>query len=92
MTRHRVRLFKYYVHANDVVMKSERELFWLAAEKFQETEKYKWIDTNTVALQYQADDAVISWFKRIIFYADLTEEQFINYTLQFYKHGEEDWR
>lgn len=88
----RVRFFTHDIHANDAFNKSSQEIFWLAAEKFQETDKYKWVEENSVKLQYDVDDLTLSWFKRVMFYANLDETQYVNYTLRFFKQSEDDWR
>lgn len=92
MNQHRVRFFTHDIHATEAVNKSKQEIFWLAAKKFQETDKYAWVEENGVTLQYDVDDLVTSWFMRVMFYANLDEMQYINYTLRFFKHNQEDWR
>lgn len=88
---HRVRLFTESMHINDAGKMSHKELYWTSANKFSETAQYQWVNENDIKLDYIIDDNVMAWNKVVIFYADLTESQYIDYTLRFFRHREE-WK
>lgn len=89
---HRVRLYTTQLHLNDSFNLSKRELFWHAADKFKDTDRYAWVEANNVELDFEVDDNAVSWFKQVRFFADLTEHQYTDYCLRFFDHWDEDWK
>lgn len=89
---HRVRLFVDQLHINDSFNLSKAELFWIVANKFKETDRYVWVESNNVKLDYEIDEHAISWFKQVRFFADLDEHQYTDYCLRFFNHNNEDWK
>ena len=92
---HRVRLFAHKEHINNVYNNlstwDDKSLYLKAAELFSKTDRYQWAETNGVRLDFDIDDNSIDWFKQVRFYADLTEEQYVDYSLRFFRHLEE-WK
>lgn len=87
---HRVRLFAYRKHINDV--KGNDVLYFEAAKEFSQTNKYSWVESNNVKLAFDIDDLSIDWFKQVRFYADLSEGEYVDYCLRFFDHNKEDWK
>lgn len=85
---HRVRLYSESMHINEASKLGQREIYWTSANKFSETAEYAWVSDNDIKLDYMIDDSVMAWNRTIIFYADLTESQYVDYTLRFFKHCE----
>lgn len=88
---HRVRLFSQNIHFDQAAKLSKEEVYWQCAENFSKTGEYKWVEDNSIALDYSVDDYLLGWHKVVMFYADLTEEQYVDYALRFFKHGVE-WK
>ena len=82
-TKHRVRFFKTHLHFQDAVSMDTGRMFWAAAEVFKETDQYQWVENNGIELQWSNDLGSLAWHRQIVFYGDLTERQFIDYTLRF---------
>ena len=88
---HRVRFFTESVHINDSFNKHANELYWEFANLFSKTPEYEWVEANGIDLQYEIDSRAQDWHKQIRFYGDLTEAQYVDYALRFFKHQEE-WK
>lgn len=82
-TKHRVRFFETHLHFEDAVNMDTNEIFWTAADIFKKTDKYQWVESNGIVLQWSNDLGILAWHRQIVFYGDLTERQFIDYTLRF---------
>ena len=88
---HRVRFFTESIHINDAFDKHAKDLYWDFAKKFSETAEYAWVEANGIDLQYAVDDRAQDWHKQVRFYGDLSESQYVDYTLRFFRHGA-DWK
>lgn len=88
---HRVRLFKDEIHLGDVTDMHPNEVFWKVANKFKETPEAKWVDENDIEIKWAEDDHYLSWHKVMMIYADLTERQYVDYSLRFFVHQTE-WK
>lgn len=87
---HRVRLFTHRRNVNEVW--ANDELYFEAAKKFSETDKYKWVESNQVKLDFDFDSNTIDWFKQVRFFADLSEAEYVDYCLRFFDHHDEEWK
>jgi len=88
---HRVRLFRQSLHFHDAYKLNARQIYMHCAEHFSKTDQYRWVEENNIKIDYMSDDLVTSWHKTVIFYADLSESEYIDYALRFFKHKEE-WK
>lgn len=88
---HRVRFFTESIHINLATNINAKDLYWEVAKKFSETPEYAWVEANGIDLQYAIDDRAQDWHKQVRFYGDLTESQYVDYTLRFFTHGK-DWK
>lgn len=88
MLNYRTRFFSYDIPIVTAHQLSDNEIFWTAANVFRDDAIYQWVEDNNISLQYDVDNLTLSWFKRVTFYADLTEVQYISYTLSFYNQPE----
>lgn len=88
---HRVRLFRQSLHFHDAYKLNARQIYMHCAEHFSKTDEYRWVEENAIKIDYMSDDLATSWHKTIIFYADLTEAEYVDYALRFFKHLEE-WK
>jgi len=88
---HRVRFFFEAMHYDDVSKKHPHEIFWMVADKFKTTAQAQWVEENGVELKWMEDDNITSWHKVGIIYGDLTESQYVDYSLRFFRHREE-WK
>ena len=88
---HRVRLFAENISVTDTFSRHPDEVYWTMAKKFADTDRYKWAESNNIKLEWTYDDQAISWNRLCMFYADLTESQYVDYSLRFFKHRE-DWK
>ena len=88
---HRVRLFRQSLHFHDAYKLNTRQIYMHCAEHFSKTDEYRWVEENNIKIDYMSDDLVTSWHKTIIFYADLSESEYVDYALRFFKHLEE-WK
>ena len=83
--KHRVRFAQH----SEYEIRDEEKIFWKVADKFQEnTEKAKWVERNGVELQYDLDYHL---GRHGFIYADLNDDQYTDYVLNFYEH-EEEWK
>lgn len=89
--KYRVRLFKDDIHLSEISRLSQKEIFWRVADEFAKTDQAQWVDANSIKLNYSVDNNVTSWHSHVLFYADLNEQQYVDYTLRFFKHLEE-WK
>jgi len=83
---HRVRFFTESIHINDSFNLHQNELYWEYAKKFSLTPEYAWVEANGIDLQFDIDSRAQDWHKQIRFYGDLTESQYVDYTLRFFVH------
>ena len=90
-SKHRVRLYVEHMSSSVAVTKTERESFWDAGEKFKETDQYQWVEDNEIELQWHWNDNPSNWQRSVIFYADLSDAQYVNYSLRFFRDREE-WK
>jgi len=85
MKKYRVR---FVVH-DEYKLRDDEEIFWKVADKFKEnTEKSHWVERNRVELKYELDNHM---GRHAIIYADLNQEQYTDYVLNFYEH-EAEWK
>jgi hypothetical protein len=89
--KHRVRFFLDAMHYKETYDKQPQDIFWLVANKFKETKQARWVEDNDIELKWLEDDGVKNWHKVCVIYSDLTEEQYVSYSLRFFKHNE-DWK
>lgn len=89
---HRVRLFAESVSVTDTISRHQNDIYWAMAKKFAETDRYKWAESNNIKLEWTYDDQAINWNRLCMFYADLTESQYIDYSLRFFNHHDEEWK
>jgi len=89
---HRVRFYFEALHYDDVYMKHPHEIFWMIADKFKSTAQARWVEDNAVELKWMEDDNFASWHKVGIIYGDITEAQYVDYSLRFFDHHKEDWK
>ena len=59
------------------------QLLQLAMDEFRQTAEAKWVNENDVKLEWAVDDNYLAWNKQIIFYGDVTSEQYTDYALRF---------
>lgn len=88
---HRVRLFSEAMHFHNAYKLNARQIYMHCAKHFSETDQYRWVEENSIKIDYMMDDTATSWHKTIIFYADLSEAEYVDYTLRFFRHREE-WK
>lgn len=88
---HRVRLFSEAMHFHNAYKLNARQIYLHCAEHFSKTDQYKWVEENSIKIDYMMDDTATSWHKTVIFYADLSEAEYVDYTLRFFRHREE-WK
>ena len=88
---HRVRLFSHAIHFNNASELTARQIYLQCAGHFSATDEYRWVEENDIKLDYFFDDNVTSWHKTVLFYADLSEVEYVDYALRFFKHLEE-WK
>lgn len=88
---HRVRLFTEAMHFQNAMELSTKQVYMHCAEHFSKTDEYRWVEENDIKIDYFFDDQITSWHKTVMFYADLSEAEYIDYSLRFFKHGEE-WK
>ena len=88
---HRVRLFSHAIHFKNASEMTTKQINLQCAGHFSTTDEYRWVEENDIEIDYFFDDQVTSWHKTVLFYADLGEAEYIDYSLRFFKHGEE-WK
>jgi len=88
---HRVRLFTEAMHFHNAYKLNSHQIYLHCAEHFSKTEQYRWVEENDIKIDFMMDDQATSWHKTVIFYADLSEAEYVDYTLRFFRHREE-WK
>jgi hypothetical protein len=90
---HRVRLFVTAQGLDELFSTSAVEKFHKVVNEFKRKEpsRYQWLEENDVKLDWIEDDYFLSYARKIIIVGDLTESQYIDYILRFFKHLEE-WK
>lgn len=88
---HRVRLFNSPIHFNDAAELTTRQVYKHCAEHFSKSDQYRWAEENSIKIEFMMDDHVFSWHKTVVFYANLSESEYVDYSLRFFKHLE-DWK
>jgi hypothetical protein len=88
---HRVRLFTQNLHFNDAAELNPNQIYWHCAEHFSKTDQYRWVEENSIKIEYAVDEGVTAWYKTVMFYADLSESEYVDYSLRFFRHGK-DWK
>lgn len=80
---HRVRFFSTEILFEDSIKMNSKEIFWTAAKQFKNTAQYNWVENNNVQLCWAEDENLLAWRKQIVFYGNLNEQQYVDYTLRF---------
>lgn len=88
---HRVRLFTEAMHFRNASELTTKQIYLHCAEHFSKTDQYRWVEENSIKIDFMMDDTSFSWHKTVIFYADLSEAEYVDYALRFFKHLEE-WK
>ena len=88
---HRVRLFTEAMHIQNALEVSDRQIYEMCAAHFSKTDQYRWVEENDIEIDFMMDDTTFSWHKTVIFYADLCESEYVDYSLRFFRHLEE-WK
>lgn len=88
---HRVRLFTEAVHFHNASELTSKDIYMACAAHFSKTDQYRWVEENSINIEFMMDDLITSWHKTVIFYADLSEPEYVDYSLRFFKHLEE-WK
>jgi hypothetical protein len=70
---------------------SKVKKFHQVADEFKKTDQYQWVEDNDINLKWMEDDIHFAYSKQVILYGDLTEEQYVDYALRFFRHRE-DWK
>jgi hypothetical protein len=91
MNTHRVRFFSIGLNAEKTYTMPKVEKFNMVVNEFKQQPQYLWVEENDVKLNWMEDDDTMAWYKQIIIYGDLTESQYVDYALRFFKHGKE-WK
>jgi hypothetical protein len=86
---HRVRFFTSTFTDDVDTQMSDR--FWRIAEEFKLTPQAEWVKDNDITLAWMEDDIYYSFGKMCIIYGDLTERQYVDYSLRFFQHQAE-WK
>jgi hypothetical protein len=88
---HRVRFFTKMMDMDYVVNLHNNEIFWKIAEEFKLTPQAQWVEDNDIKLAFMEDEIYYAWGKMCLIYGDITEKQYVDYSLRFFKHAEE-WK
>ena len=88
---HRVRFFTTQLEIDEMFTITKVDKFYKVADAFKETPQYQWVEDNNITLGWMEDDSYIAWKKQVIIYGDLTEAQYVDYALRFFKHRTE-WK
>ena len=88
---HRVRFFTTQLEIDEMFTITKVDKFHKVADAFKETPQYQWVEDNDITLGWMEDDSYIAWKKQVIIYGDLTEAQYVDYALRFFRHREE-WK
>ena len=89
---HRVRLFAWRSHIQEALQTSTQEMYIKAAKQFSQTDKYAWVESNNIKLDFDIDERAVDWFKQIRFFANLNDEEYTDYCLRFFDHHDENWK
>ena len=89
---HRVRLFTEAMHFQNASELTTKQIYMHCAKQFSETAEYRWVDENNIKIDFMMDDTTFSWHKTVIFYADLSEAEYVDYALRFFDHHDENWK
>jgi len=88
---HRVRFFTHMIDMDRMLTDSKVKKFHQVADEFKKTDQYQWVEDNDINLKWMEDDIHFAYSKQVILYGDLTEEQYVDYALRFFRHRE-DWK
>ena len=88
---HRVRFFTHMIDMDRMLTDSKVKKFHQVADEFKKTDQYRWVEDNDVNLKWMEDDVHFAYSKQVILYGDLTEAQYVDYALRFFRHRE-DWK
>lgn len=89
---HRVRFFTHLIPVDSLIDDTKIERFRQVANAFKKTGQYQWVEDNDVKLKWMEDDVHYAYSKMVILYSDLTEAQFVDYSLRFFDHHNEAWK
>lgn len=94
MNKHRVRFFITSQGLEELFSDTKAEKFYKVVDEFKRKEprRYTWLENNDVKLDWMEDDHYLSYARRIVIMGDLTEAQYIDYSLRFFDHHKEDWK
>jgi hypothetical protein len=81
--KYRVILYLDKIHMLDSMHMNKNQVFWEAARAFKTTLQYAWVENNGIQLQWAEDENILAWHKQVVFYADVDEQLFVDYTLRF---------
>lgn len=88
---HRVRFFTHMIDMDRMLTESKVKKFHQVADEFKKTDQYQWVEDNNINLKWMEDDVHFAYSKQVILYGDLTEAQYVDYALRFFKHRT-DWK
>jgi hypothetical protein len=79
------------VDMNEVSGLHNNVIFWKIAEEFKLTPQAQWVEDNGIELAWMEDEIYYAWGKMCIIYGDITERQYVDYSLRFFVH-QTDWK
>ena len=93
---HRVRFLVESLDHKECDGLTSSEIFWKIADKFKETEQARWVDDNNITLKMLQEETDQIWVKLpisnvAVIYGDLTAQEYMAYSLKFFKHKQE-WK
>lgn len=93
---HRVRFLVESLDHKECDGLTSSEIFWKIADKFKETEEARWVDDNNITLKMLQEETDQIWVKHpisnvAVIYGDLTAQEYMAYSLKFFKHKQE-WK
>ena len=93
---HRVRFLVESLDPKECNRLTSSEIFWKIADKFKETEEARWVDDNNITLKMLQEETDQIWVKHpisnvAVIYGDLTAQEYMAYSLKFFKHKQE-WK
>ena len=89
---HRVRFFTHLIPVDSLIDDSKIKRFHQVADAFKKTSQYQWVEDNDIKLNWMEDDIYYAYSRQVIIYSDLTEAQFVDYSLRFFDHHNEAWK
>ena len=89
---HRVRFFTHLIPVDSLIDDSKIARFRQVADAFKKTGQYQWVEDNDIKLNWMEDDVHYAYSRQVILYSDLTEAQFVDYSLRFFDHHNEMWK